>query len=102
MKYEDIYGVIRDIPKGRVATYGQIAELAGIAGQPRRVGYALSALKPDSGVPWHRVINANGEISERSNPKVETLQRRMLEREGIVFSREGKVSLTRFQWRPKN
>ncbi len=99
--YDWIYSVVNRIPRGRVATYGQIAELAGIAGQPRRVGYALSALPRDSGVPWHRVINAKGEISTRSKPGTEPLQRRLLKQEGIVFSSEARVSLARFQWRPR-
>src|SRR5262245_45146258 len=96
--YDMIYQVINRIPRGRVATYGQIAELAGIPGQPRRVGYALSALPANSGVPWQRVINAKGEISARSKRSSEALQRRLLKQEGVAFDREGRVSLTRFQW----
>ena len=99
--HESVYDAINRIPRGRVATYGQIAELAGIPGQPRRVGYALSALSGSSGVPWHRVINAKGEISPRSKRSSEALQRRLLKQEGIAFDREGRVSLARFQWRPK-
>ncbi len=97
--YDSIYNVVAEIPRGRVATYGQIAELAGIAGQPRRVGYALSALSRDSGVPWHRVINAKGEISVRSDSRAGKLQRKLLEQEGVVFDRGGRISLDRFRWR---
>ena len=61
INFDAIYDVVVQIPRGRVATYGQIAELAGISRQARRVGYALSALPKNSGVPWHRVINAKGE-----------------------------------------
>jgi methylated-DNA-protein-cysteine methyltransferase-like protein len=98
--YDMIYAVIQRIPRGRVATYGQIAELAGIAGQPRRIGYALSALTRESDVPWHRVLNAKGEISLREGDGF-SLQRKMLEQEGIVFDKSARVSLDRFQWRPR-
>lgn len=99
--YDSIYDLVNCIPRGHVATYGQIAELAGIPGQPRRVGYALSALPKNSGVPWHRVINAKGEISARSNPSTERFQRKLLEQEGIVFDRDARISLARFRWQPK-
>ena len=99
--YESIYDVINRIPRGRVATYGQIAELAGIPGQPRRVGYALSALSGNTGVAWHRVINAKGEISPRSGRSSEALQRKLLKQEGIAFDCHARVSLARFQWQPK-
>lgn len=100
--YERIYRVVRRIPKGRVATYGQVAELAGIPRQPRQVGYALHALR-DGGerVPWQRVINARGEVSDRSEPGAESLQRALLESEGVVFDPRGRVDLTRFRWKPR-
>ena len=98
--YDWIFSVVSRIPRGRVATYGQIADLAGISGQPRRVGYALSALPKNSGVPWHRVINAKGEISLRSKSGPEALQRKLLKQEGVIFSRDGRISLDRFQWQP--
>jgi methylated-DNA-protein-cysteine methyltransferase related protein len=97
--YSHIYDVVREIPRGRVATYGQIADLAGIPGQPRRIGYALSALPPDSNVPWHRVINARGEISLRAAGGTGNLQKKLLKQEGVRFDREGKVSLEHFRWR---
>ena len=99
--YAEIYEVVARIPRSRVATYGQIAELAGISGQPRRVGYALSALTGDSGIPWHRVINAKGMISFRSTTGPSKLQRQLLKREGIVFDSLGRIDLSRFQWRPR-
>ena len=86
---------------GRVATYGQIAELAGIPQQPRQVGYALYALRRGSDVPWHRVINARGEVSARSAPGTEGLQRAALESEGVVFDTGGCVDLARYQWCPQ-
>jgi len=95
-----IWIVVGRIPKGRVATYGQVAELAGLPRQPRLVGYALNALPDGSRVPWHRVINARGEISARSEPSGEHRQRRMLEDEGVRFDDAGRVSLARYRWKP--
>jgi methylated-DNA-protein-cysteine methyltransferase-like protein len=100
VRYDEIQRIVSLIPRGRVATYGQIAELARIPGQARRVGYALSALPEGSPIPWHRVVNAKGEISLRSQGGAETLQKRLLENEGIRFEK-GKLSLDRYQWRPK-
>jgi methylated-DNA-protein-cysteine methyltransferase-like protein len=99
--YSEIYEVVARIPRRRVATYGQIAELAGIPGQPRRIGYALSALTGNAGIPWHRVINAKGMISSRSGSGPDKLQRRLLQKEGIVFDSSGRIDLSRFQWRPR-
>ncbi|MGD8868478.1 MAG: MGMT family protein [Gemmatimonadales bacterium] len=96
--YERIYNVIRRIPRGRVATYGQIARLAGIPGHARQVGYALNALAEDSGVPWHRVINARGEVSKRSEPGDERIQRELLEGEGVRFDGRGRLALDRYGW----
>jgi len=99
--YARIYNVIRRIPRGRVATYGQIADLAGLPGHARQVGYALAATPGDLSIPWHRVINARGEVAARSDPfdRVEDRQRRLLEEEGVAFDARGRVSLNRFQWR---
>jgi len=82
-----------------VATYGQIARLAGLGGQARRVGYALSALPENHDIPWQRVINAKGEISSRAEPHYENIQRTLLERERIIFDSKSKILLRRFQWR---
>jgi methylated-DNA-protein-cysteine methyltransferase-like protein len=98
--YERIYAVVNRIPIGRVATYGQIARLAGIPGQARQVGYALSALS-EGHVAWHRVINSKGEISARSEPHFEKIQRTLLEQEGIVFDANARVSLRHFMWQPE-
>jgi len=100
LAYRRIYRVVRRIPRGKVATYGQIALLAGIPRQPRQVGYALHALPGRSDVPWQRVINARGEVSKRSAPGTEGLQRAALESEGVVFDERGRVDLARYQWRP--
>jgi len=101
-RWQKIYAVVRRIPRGRVATYGQIAFLAGLAGHARQVGYALAALGPESRVPWHRVINAQGRVSPRALPGWDGVQRQLLRREGVRFDREERVSLERFQWRPRS
>ena len=100
--YDRIHAVVRRIPKGRVATYGQVAELAGLPGHARQVGYALYALRTDDrAVPWQRVINAQGECSARSEPGGEHVQRQMLEREGIEFDARGRIDLKRHRWKPR-
>ena len=98
--YDCIYTVVRRIPRGRVATYGQVAELAGIPGHARQVGYALHALPAGTAVPWHRVLNAQGSLSLRREPGPELTQRLLLEREGIRFDARGRVNLARVRWRP--
>ena len=98
--YARIFAVVRTIPRGCVATYGQIAALAGLPRNARQVGYALSALE-DDGVPWQRVINAKGEISGRGSPEREEVQRGFLEDEGVEFDAKGRVDLRRFRWNPK-
>ncbi len=99
--YDRIYAVVRRIPRGRVATYGQVAQLAGLPGRARQVGYALHALGPESDVPWHRVINARGGVSPRSRPGWDAVQRQFLEREGVRFDDRGCVRLPRFRWAPR-
>jgi methylated-DNA-protein-cysteine methyltransferase-like protein len=94
-----IYRVVKRIPRGRVATYGQIATLAGLDGHARQVGYALHSLPDRSDIPWHRVINAKGEISPRSAGDSHELQRMLLEEEGIFFSVDGRVDLKTFRWK---
>jgi len=98
--YARIYAVVRRIPRGRVATYGQIAELAGLPGHARQVGYALHALPQGSTVPWHRVLNARGTLSLRRDSGAEISQRIRLEQEGVRFDAGGRVALARLQWRP--
>ena len=96
-----IYAAVRRIPRGRVATYGQVAELAGLGGHARQVGYALHDLPSGSDVPWHRVINAKGEISPRSAGDSHELQRLLLAAEGIEISLAGKIDLKQFGWKSK-
>lgn len=99
--YERIYAVVRRIPRGRVATYGQVARLAGLAGRARQVGYALHALPDGSRVPWQRVVNAAGRASPRAAPGWDAVQRQLLEREGVRFDASGRTELARYQWRPR-
>ena len=99
--YTRIYAVVRRIPRGRVATYGQVAALAGLKGHARQVGYAMHALLVGTSVPWQRVINARGEISRRSQFGAEIHQRLLLEAEGVEFDWRGRVRLSRFQWRSR-
>ncbi len=99
--YARIYAVIRRIPRGRVASYGQIAELAGLPGHARQVGYALHALPSATAIPWHRVINATGGISRRSRPGAELTQQQLLESEGVEFDLRGQVRLAKVGWKPR-
>lgn len=98
--YLRIYAIVRRIPCGRVATYGQVAALAGLPGHARQVGYALHALPRGTRLPWHRVINAKGEVSRRRRPGDELSQRLLLEREGVRFDARGRVALARLRWSP--
>lgn len=98
--HERIFAIVRKIPRGRVTTYGTVARLAGLEGQARLVGYALSALRDGTSVPWHRVINAQGRLSlELAASSSGTTQRLRLEREGVPVDAGGRVSLLRFGWR---
>ena len=98
--YQRVYAVVRRIPKGQVATYGQVAALAGLPGHARLVGYAMHALPSHTKVPWHRVINAKGEVSRRSTPASEGEQRYRLECEGLCFNARGKIDLEEARWCP--
>jgi methylated-DNA-protein-cysteine methyltransferase related protein len=95
--YDDVYEVVRRIPPGMVSTYGRVAAMAANPRAARAVGYALHALGPgqERSVPWWRVINAAGRISNQYNPE---LQRELLEAEGVVFDADGLVDLRRYLW----
>ncbi|MCK5330086.1 MAG: MGMT family protein [Candidatus Marinimicrobia bacterium] len=94
---ECIYNLVRKIPEGKVATYGQIAALVGTS--PRQVGYAMAAL-PDPDVPWHRVINSQGKVSPRRSGDGGNIQRALLEAEGVEFNQSGRVNLKQVLWEP--
>ncbi|MEO0406440.1 MAG: MGMT family protein [Cyanobacteria bacterium P01_A01_bin.135] len=100
--YDAIYQVVQQIPLGKVATYGQVADLAGLPGRARLVGYALHRVdRPDTDIPWHRVVNAKGEISYSALRRGgDYLQRSLLEDEGVTFSSAGKISFKQYLWRP--
>lgn len=96
--YDHIYAVVRSIPPGRVATYGQIAVIVGRC-TARTVGYAMAAVPVGSDVPWHRVINSRGEISARREGDGDRRQRLLLEAEGVYFDALGRVDFHRVGWR---
>ena len=108
--YERIWSVVRRIPRGRVATYGQVARVAGLPRQARLVGYALNALPGKAAkrgdaakrVPWQRVINAQGRVSVRAFAGSEAVQRKLLEGEGVDFDARDRVDLERFGWRARS
>ena len=94
-----IFAVIRRIPKGGVATYGQVAAMAGLPRRARLVGQVLQRLDPTSDIPWHRVVNAKGEVSYTpSRNGGDALQRRLLESEGVEFDDRNRFNLERFRW----
>ena len=94
-----IRAVVRRIPRGCVATYGQVAALAGLPNHARQAGYALHALPEGTPLPWHRVVGAGGAIRLRRVDGAWT-QRMRLEREGVGFTPRGRVRLLEFSWRP--
>ncbi|MGH8480649.1 MAG: MGMT family protein [Gammaproteobacteria bacterium] len=98
--YARIYSIVAKIPRGKVATYAQIAALAGIPRGARKVGRALHALPVGSEVPWQRVINAKAEVSRRKRSEAHLLQRQLLEQEGICFDEHGRLNFKRFRWQP--
>jgi methylated-DNA-protein-cysteine methyltransferase-like protein len=91
-----VHAIVRRIPAGRVATYGQVAALAGRPRAARAVGGAMRRC-PD-GVPWHRVVNAQGGVSLRRRVSGMVTQRIRLEQEGVRF-RRGRIPLDRYRWR---
>ncbi len=96
-RYERIHAIVRQIPAGRVASYGQVAAMEGHC-TARMVGYAMAALPEGSNVPWQRVINARGQVSERAGGGGTSPQRRRLEAEGVFFDSRGRVDFARAGW----
>ncbi|MBN1756094.1 MGMT family protein [bacterium] len=94
--YLRIYAVVNQVPAGRVATYGQVAGLAGGC-SPRQVGYAMAAVR-DPGIPWHRVINSRGKISFPAGSEGFQVQKKLLEDEGIIFDEQERISLKLWGW----
>ena len=95
--HERIYRVVRQIPAGQAATYGQIAMVAGLS-SARRVGRALAVLPDKSEVPWHRVINSQGKLAPRSDGKPDPEQRRRLRAEGVLLDRLGRIDFAMVAW----
>ena len=98
--YEAVYRLVRNIPRGRVMTYGQIATIVGAPRAARAVGYAMRASGDRSDVPWQRVINHQGAISARGDVERPLLQRQLLEDEGVVFNDEDRCDLKHYRWEP--
>ncbi len=97
--YEKIYAVVRRIPVGKVATYGQVAGLAGLSGKARLVGYALYKVEIAGDIPWQRVVNAQGQVSySTARNGADYLQKNLLEQEGIKFNAQGKIDLKVDRW----
>jgi len=98
--FRRIYSVVARVPRGKVATYGQVARLAELTGQARIVGYALAALPPGTRLPWHRIVNARGGISQRTDGPYGHIQRARLKKERVRFDGRGLIPLETFLWRP--
>lgn len=98
-RHARIWATVNEVPEGRVASYGQIAELAGIPRGARQVGYALRMLPRGHGVPWHRVLRAGGRIAFPPGSRQHREQRSRLEAEGVTVT-AGKVDMRRYRWQP--
>jgi methylated-DNA-protein-cysteine methyltransferase-like protein len=98
--YRDrVYDIVRQIPSGKVMTYGQIAEILGEGYTPRTVGYVMHGADSEN-VPWQRVINSQGACSTGRMTMPVNLQQNMLESEGVVFNEKGKCDLKVYLWYP--
>lgn len=96
---EAICAVVRRIPRGWVATYGQVAAMAGLPRRARLVGHVLQHLDPATEIPWHRVVNAKGEVSYTlSRNGSDAVQQRLLQKEGVEFDERNRFNLERFRW----
>jgi len=96
--FQRVWDLVRQIPPGQVATYGEIAEILQSPQAARTVGWALHALPEGTDVPWHRVINCQGRISTSSHPQGYGEQRCLLEMEGVEFDEQGRVNLQTYGW----
>ena len=94
--FEQVYDLVKKVPKGKVVTYGQVSEQI-ISCTPRVVGYAMAAVE-DPGIPWQRVINSKGEVSPRVWGDGSVTQQEILISEGVQFNQKGKVDLKKFQF----
>jgi len=94
--YDQVYELVRGVPTGRVATYGEIAAALGNPRKARQVGWAMRVCPDD--VPWHRVVNSQGRLSTTAIHGGFNPQRALLEDEGVEFDCEGCIDLTRYGW----
>jgi methylated-DNA-protein-cysteine methyltransferase-like protein len=94
-----IWETIRDIPRGSVASYGQIADIAGIPRGARQVGYALRHVPAGMELPWHRVLQVSGKSAFSANSRAFARQRDRLAEEGVVML-NGRVDMSRYRWQP--
>lgn len=98
MPFDEVFTIVRRIPRGRVMNYGQIADMLQSPLSARAVGWAMRQCPRD--VPWHRVVNAAGGISTENLTDPPGLQRHLLETEGVRFGQDGKLSMTRYRFTP--
>ena len=98
--FEMIYSVVRQIPRGRVASYGQVAALAGNPRWSRVVGYALHVNPDPEGIPCYRAVTKNGGLSEAFAFGGINVQRELLERDGVEFTPDGRVVMEKYRWKP--
>jgi methylated-DNA-protein-cysteine methyltransferase-like protein len=98
--YTNVYKITSQIPRGKVTSYGRIAAILGSPRAARAVGYALNSLKKDSldTIPWQRVINSQGMISIKGDQIRASLQREILENEGIEFDKNDRIDWKKFGW----
>ena len=97
MSWDPVYRLVKKIPRGRVTTYGALAKKLRLPGGARAVGYAMAATPRGRGIPWHRVMGAGGRV--RMPEPYASMQRRLLESEGVVFDGHG-VNMNEFGWTP--
>ena len=95
--YRVIWDTVRQVPRGKVTTYGEVAALSGLGGQARLVGYALHSLPKGSTIPWHRVINAQGKISFPERSSLYRRQLNLLKKDGVIV-RKGRIDLVKCGW----
>jgi methylated-DNA-protein-cysteine methyltransferase-like protein len=99
--FERVSEAVKTIPVGKVCTYGQVALMAGSPGAARQVGWSLASLPQGTDVPWHRVINAKGQISLRGRLDAADFQKELLQSEGVVFDEKETVDLELFRYFPE-
>jgi methylated-DNA-protein-cysteine methyltransferase related protein len=98
--FDSVYALVRRVPRGKVATYGQIARMLGAPRSARVVGWAMHGNPYGVRVPWQRVVQRGGSLSPSVCPADPGRQRRLLEREGVTFLLSGRIDMARHQWFP--